>query len=124
MAARLYVLDAQDESNPDFVAEMVQLYFQDSESKINKLQHHLQDATVDFQAVDQLVHQFKGSSASFGAHTMAAVCVRLREAGHAQDAATCRQLASELGHSFTALQERLGQFMELETTRKSLAGNI
>ena len=28
--------------------------------------------------IDALVHQFKGSSASFGAHTMAALCVQVR----------------------------------------------
>lgn len=31
-----------------------------------------------FLQIDALVHQFKGSSASFGAHTMAALCVQVR----------------------------------------------
>jgi histidine-containing phosphotransfer protein len=100
---------------------MVELYFEDSGSKMAQLESRLQEPAVDFAQVDQLVHQFKGSSSSFGAHQMAGVCVRLREAGHAQDAGTCRQLSAELQHSFVLLKARLEQFMLLETQRKQLA---
>ena len=40
---------------------------------------------VDYNEMDQIVHQFKGSSASFGARQMAALCVQLRDACHQQN---------------------------------------
>ena len=121
-SSRLCLAASQDESNPDFVSEMVELYFEDSASKIVKLEARLQEPAVDFAQVDQVVHQFKGSSSSFGARQMADVCVRLRESGHAQDAATCRQLAAELQHCFVRLKAQLEQFLLLEARRKQLSG--
>lgn len=75
----------QDDSNPDFVAEVVELYFEDSASKIEKMAARLQEGMVDYNEMDQIVHQFKGSSASFGARAMAALCVQLRDACHQQN---------------------------------------
>lgn len=69
---------AQDASNPDFVAEVVELYFEDSAGKVEKLAAKLAAPAPDFNEVDQLVHQFKGSSASFGAQAIAALCVQAR----------------------------------------------
>ena len=39
----------QDESNPDFVAEVVELYFEDSASKIDTLDARLAEAAPNFQ---------------------------------------------------------------------------
>ena len=68
------------------------------------------------------MHQFKGSSASFGAHTMAALCVQLRDACHAHNQGSCLALTAQLRDSFAVLKGRLEQFMALETQRKQLAG--
>ena len=72
-----WVAIPQDESNPDFVAEVVELYFEDSAGKLDKLEAKLAAPTPDFNDIDQLVHQFKGSSASFGAQKLAALCVQV-----------------------------------------------
>lgn len=111
----------QDESNPDFVSEMVELYFEDSAGKIERLEAKLSEPSTDFNEIDQLVHQFKGSSASFGAHAMALVCVNLREACHSHDAAALGQLVAQLRNSFYVLRQRLEQFLQLEKRRKELS---
>ena len=72
--------------------------------------------------VDALVHQFKGSSASFGAHTMAGLCVQLRDACHAHNQPACQALVTQLRASFAVLKGRLEQFMALEAQRKQLGG--
>lgn len=110
----------QDASNPDFVSEMAELYFEDSAGKIAKLDELLRAPTVDFVAVDQLVHQFKGSSASFGAHSMADTCVQLRDACHARDVQACQELCIQLQSNFVSLKARLVQFLQLEAQRKRL----
>lgn len=103
------LLQLQDETNPDFVTEVVQLYFEDSGSKLDKLAVKLSGngggATggaggIDYNDVDQLVHQFKGSSASFGAQSIAAACVRLREACLAHDPGACQALLQHIQQQF------------------------
>lgn len=58
------------------MAEVVELYFEDSAGKLEKLDAKLAAPQPDFNEVDQLVHQFKGSSASFGAQGLASLCVQ------------------------------------------------
>lgn len=62
------------------MAEVVELYFEDSAGKLEKLQQKLAATVPDFNEVDQLVHQFKGSSASFGAQSLAGLCVQVMKA--------------------------------------------
>ncbi len=96
----MQLLQLQDESNPDFVTEVVELYFEDSGSKLDKLGGKLVAPPVDFNDVDQLVHQFKGSSASFGAQSIAQGCVKLREACLASDLAACQALLQHIQQQF------------------------
>ncbi|XP_041019870.1 histidine-containing phosphotransfer protein 1-like isoform X2 [Juglans microcarpa x Juglans regia] len=68
----------QDESNPDFVVEVVSLFFEDSERLLNELAKALELKTIDFRKVDAHVHQFKGSSSSIGAQRVQKVCIAFR----------------------------------------------
>ncbi|CAN1854111.1 Histidine-containing phosphotransfer protein 1 [Linum perenne] len=55
----------QDESNPDFVVEVVSLFFEDSDRLLDDLTKALDPQQgVDFKKVDAHVHQLKGSSSS------------------------------------------------------------
>lgn len=114
----------QDETNPDFVAEVVDLYFEDSASKLEKLEAKLATDAVDFNEVDQLVHQFKGSSASFGAQVIAQLCVSLREMCQQGNAQGCRGYLAQTREKFEQLKGKLEVFMQLETQRKVLTGGF
>ncbi|QCD77798.1 histidine-containing phosphotransfer peotein [Vigna unguiculata] len=52
----------QDESNPEFVVEVVTLFFEDAERVLNELANTLALDNIDFKRVDAHVHQLKGSS--------------------------------------------------------------
>ncbi|XP_019106426.1 histidine-containing phosphotransfer protein 1 isoform X2 [Beta vulgaris subsp. vulgaris] len=67
-----------DESNPDFVYEVVTLFFQDSEKLIDNLTKALNLQVIDFNQVANHAHQFKGSSSSIGAHRVKNQCVKFR----------------------------------------------
>ena len=57
--------------------EVIALYFDDSAQKLQKLTAKLSSSPPEFAEVDSLVHQFKGSSASFGAQALAMLCVQV-----------------------------------------------
>lgn len=90
------LLALQDESNPDFVREVAELYFDDGAPKIARVAQLLAAPSVDFPELDAVVHQFKGSSASLGAGGMARVCIRMRELATARDVAGCQALVGEV----------------------------
>ena len=110
----------QDESNPDFVQEVVELYFEDSAAKLEKLSLKLQDPAPDYASIDQLVHQFKGSSASFGAQAIAQACSKFRDLCQQQNRSGCQALLQQISTSFQALKSRLDTFLQLEKQRKHL----
>jgi histidine-containing phosphotransfer peotein len=110
----------QDETNPDFVAEVVDLFFQDSVTKIDRMGQLVQTLAPDYNELDQLVHQFKGSSASLGAQQISKLCVHLRESCQQRDRQGCEQLVNQIRDAFIVLKQRLDLFMQLDTHRKSL----
>lgn len=119
----MQLLQLQDESNPNFVTEVVDLYFEDTGSKVERIGSRLAAQPVDFNEIDQLVHQFKGSSASFGARRMADMCVHMREACEALDASACQCLLQQVAQQFQLLKTKLQAFMQLEQQRKILAAS-
>lgn len=118
------LMQLQDESNPDFVAEVVELYFEDSVAKIERIATMLSCGSPDFNELDQLVHQFKGSSASLGAQMIAQLCVRFREMCQSNNVAGCKALLDQIREAFRILKQRLETFSQLEAQRKYLLNNL
>ncbi|XP_027116123.1 histidine-containing phosphotransfer protein 1 isoform X2 [Coffea arabica] len=79
----------QDESNPDFVVEVVSLFFEDSDKLLNDLTRALDQQNIDFKKVDAHVHQLKGSSSSIGAQRVKNACVAFRNFCEEQNVEAC-----------------------------------
>ncbi|KAG6432195.1 hypothetical protein SASPL_103769 [Salvia splendens] len=75
----------RDDSNPDFVVEVVTLFFEDSQRILNELSKTLDEQNVDFKKIDANVHQLKGSSSSIGAQRVRNACIAFRSFCDAQD---------------------------------------
>lgn len=99
---------------------------QDSVTKIDKIGQMLASGSPDFNELDQLVHQFKGSSASLGAQMIAQLCIRLREQCQQQNSQGCAALVAQIRQAYELLKSRLDLFMQLEAQRKQMlaAGNL
>ncbi|OWM74167.1 histidine-containing phosphotransfer protein 1-like [Punica granatum] len=114
----------QDESNPDFVAEVVNLFFTDSENLINDLSNALGQQNVDFKKVDSCVHQLKGSSASIGAQRLKNTCISFRKFCDEQNLQACLMCLQEMQQEYLLLRSKLDVLLQVEKQIVAAGGSI
>ncbi|KAF8025640.1 hypothetical protein BT93_F2472 [Corymbia citriodora subsp. variegata] len=71
--------ELQDDTNPNFVEEVVTLYYRDSARLIASIEQALDKSPLDFNKLDSYMHQFKGSSSSIGGRKVKTECSQFRE---------------------------------------------
>jgi HPt (histidine-containing phosphotransfer) domain-containing protein len=79
MAALAELEAAQVEGEPDLVVELIDLYLEDSSDKLVAICEAI-DKT-DEESLKHATHGLRGSSASLGAHRVAALCGELEQIG-------------------------------------------
>ncbi|KAJ8529448.1 hypothetical protein K7X08_036283 [Anisodus acutangulus] len=104
----------QDENNPDFVVEVVSLFFEDSERLLNELAKALNQTNVDFKKLDANVHQLKGSSSSIGAQTVQRVCIAFRNYCDERNVEGCLQCLQQVKNEYTLVKNKLETLFKLE----------
>ncbi|KAK9292236.1 hypothetical protein L1049_021023 [Liquidambar formosana] len=114
----------QDESNPDFVVEVVSLFFEDSERLLNELDRALDQQSLDFRRVDSHVHQLKGSSSSIGAQRVQNVCIVFRNFCEAQNVEGCLQCLQQVRHEYSLVKNKLETLFKLEQKLLAARGSI
>nr|GMD13856.1 histidine-containing phosphotransfer protein 1-like [Ipomoea batatas] len=114
----------QDDSNPDFVFEVVSLFFEDSEKLINNLATALQQSVVDFNQVDAHVHQFKGSSSSIGAQRVKNACVSFRNFCEEKNLDGCVQCLQLVKNEYFVVKNKLETLLRLEQQILAAGGKI
>ncbi|XP_059311936.1 histidine-containing phosphotransfer protein 1-like [Lycium ferocissimum] len=114
----------QDDSNPDFVVEVVSLFFEDSERLLNDLTMALDQPNVDFKQVDAHVHQLKGSSSSVGAQRVKNCCVLFRNCCEEQNTEACLQCLQQIKQEYLLVKNKLQTLFELEQQIVAAGGAI
>ncbi|KAJ1435724.1 Signal transduction histidine kinase, phosphotransfer [Sesbania bispinosa] len=114
----------QDDSSPDFVIEVVTMFFGDSENLLNNMARALEQVPVDFKQVDAHVHQYKGSSASVGAARVKNVCATFRNFCEAQNLEGCVRCLQQLQQEYTLLKNNLQYLFRLQQEIKAAGGSI
>ncbi|KAG5626248.1 hypothetical protein H5410_011466 [Solanum commersonii] len=119
----------QDESNPDFVVEVVSLFFEDSERLFNELAKALvskitefsilvcknsNQTNVDFKKLDAHVHQLKGSSSSIGAQRVQRVCISFRNYCDDRNVEGCLKCLQQVKIEYTFVKNKLETLFKLE----------
>ncbi|CAL0316584.1 unnamed protein product [Lupinus luteus] len=97
----------QDESNPDFVVEVVTLFFEDAERLLNELTNALSQENIDFRRLDAHVHQLKGSSSSIGAQRIHTVCISFRNSCEEQNVEGCLKSLQQVKHEYSTVKSKL-----------------
>lgn len=114
----------QDESNPDFVTEVVSLFFEDSERIINLLAAALQQQVVDFKQADAIAHQFKGSTSSVGAQRVKNACLYMKKMCEEQNLDGCLQWLQGIKNEYSLLKSQLQILLNLEKQILAAGGTI
>ncbi|XP_055816826.1 histidine-containing phosphotransfer protein 1-like isoform X3 [Solanum dulcamara] len=112
--ASLYNEQLQDESNPDFVVEVVSLFFEDSERLLNELAKALNQTNVDYKKLDAHVHQLKGSSSSIGAQRVQRVCIAFRNYCDERNVEGCLKCLQQVKNEYTLVKNKLETLFKLE----------
>ncbi|XP_008223072.1 PREDICTED: histidine-containing phosphotransfer protein 1 [Prunus mume] len=120
----LQLQQLQDESNPDFVVEVVSLFFEDSEKLLNDLTRALEQPSVDFKRVDAHVHQFKGSSSSIGAQRVKNACIAFRNFCEEQNTDGCVRCVQQVKQEYYLVKNKLETLFAMEQQIVAAGGSI
>ncbi|GMI79264.1 histidine-containing phosphotransmitter 1 [Hibiscus trionum] len=115
--------ELQDENNPDFVVEVVSLFFEDSERLLNELTTALEQQSIDFKRVDAHVHQLKGSSSSIGAQRVQTSCIAFRNYCEEQNVEGCLTCLQQVRLEYSLVKTKLEYMFQLEQQILSAGGS-
>ncbi|KAL1814461.1 hypothetical protein DCAR_0518611 [Daucus carota subsp. sativus] len=119
----LQLQQLQDESSPNFVSEVVNIYFNESEKLLRNLRTLLMDREQwEYKRVGVHLNQLIGSSSSIGANRIRNVCVALRAASEQNNRLGCLRALDVLEHEYCYLKNKLHEFFHIEQQRVLAAG--
>ncbi|KAL7099708.1 hypothetical protein ACP275_09G101500 [Erythranthe tilingii] len=114
----LQLQQLQDESSPNFVSEVVNIYFHESEKLLRNLRALLVDKEFsDYKKMGTHLNQFMGSSSSIGAQRIRNVCVAFRAASDQNNRAGCIRALELLEYEYCYLKNKLHELFQIEQQR-------
>ncbi|CAN6331645.1 unnamed protein product [Urochloa humidicola] len=105
--------ELQDDSSPNFVEEVVALFFKDSSRLLTNIEQALEKYPQDFYRLDSLVHQFKGSGSSIGAVRMKNECSMFKAHCNGRNPEGCRRSLQKMKREHATLKQKLETYFQL-----------
>ncbi|XWS72509.1 hypothetical protein CRYUN_Cryun02cG0046000 [Craigia yunnanensis] len=105
--------ELQDDANPNFVQEIVTLFYSDSARLIHNIEQALNGKPIDFSKLDDYMHQFKGSSSSIGAKKVTNECTVFREYCSAKNAEGCIRTFQQVKQEYAILKRKLEVYFQM-----------
>ncbi|KAK3427698.1 pseudo histidine-containing phosphotransfer protein 6 [Eucalyptus grandis] len=119
----LQLQQLQDESSPNFVSEVITIYFSESEKLLRNLRMLLMDRELsDYKKMEIHLNQMMGSSSSIGAKRVRNVCVAFRAASEQSNHAGCLRALELLEHEYCYLKNKLHELFQIEQQRALASG--
>ncbi|PKU83032.1 Histidine-containing phosphotransfer protein 4 [Dendrobium catenatum] len=107
--------DLQDDVSPNFVEEVVTLFFKDSSRLLSNIEQALEKNSPDFQKLDSLTHQLKGSTSSIGALKVKNECTLLREYCNKENLDGCFRTFQKVKREHAILRQKLEAYFQVMT---------
>ncbi|CAI9093579.1 OLC1v1029118C1 [Oldenlandia corymbosa var. corymbosa] len=107
--------ELQDDANPHFVEEVVKLFYTDSVRFIRNIELAMQRNPLDFDKLDDYMHQFKGSSSGIGAKKVKKECTQFQDYCKAGDAEGCLRTFQAVKQEHANLKRRLEAYFQEKT---------
>ncbi|XXG45868.1 hypothetical protein AAC387_Pa02g0835 [Persea americana] len=109
----LQLEELQDDVNPNFVEEVVALYFKDSSRMMINIDAALERSPLDFSKLETFMHQFKGSSSSIGAKKVKNECSLFREYCEQGNRDGCLRTFQQVKKEHAILRKKLESYFQL-----------
>ncbi|KAL8522126.1 hypothetical protein ACS0TY_012320 [Phlomoides rotata] len=109
----LQLEDLQDEVNPNFVEEVVKLFYTDSARFLRNIEVTLDKSPRDFDKLDNVMHQFKGSSSSIGAKKVKKECTQFQEYCKVGNLEGCIRTFQEVKQEHATLKRKLESYFQV-----------
>ncbi|KAK7410400.1 hypothetical protein VNO78_01155 [Psophocarpus tetragonolobus] len=104
--------ELQDDVNPNFVEEIVTLFYSDSVRFVYNIERALMSNPPNFTKLDDHMHQFKGSCSSIGAKKVKEECRRFREYCAAENLEGCLRSFQQIKIEYTTLKKKLESYFK------------
>ncbi|XP_042063538.1 pseudo histidine-containing phosphotransfer protein 6-like isoform X2 [Salvia splendens] len=111
----LQLQQLQDESSPNFVSEVVNIYFHESEKLLRNLRALLE--LCDYKKMEIQLNQLMGSSSSIGAQRLRNVCIAFRAASNHNNRPGCLRALELLEYEYCYLKNKLHELFQIEQQR-------
>ncbi|KAL5783338.1 hypothetical protein ACOSP7_008367 [Xanthoceras sorbifolium] len=105
--------ELKDDANPNFVEEIVTLFYTDSARLIQNIEQALVNKPIDFVRLDDMLHQFKGSSSSIGAKKVKEACTQFGEYISAENAEGCTRALQLIKQEYAVLRRKLETYFQM-----------
>ncbi|KAK4365073.1 hypothetical protein RND71_016431 [Anisodus tanguticus] len=105
--------ELQDDANPNFVEEVVNLFFMDSVRLIRNIEFALANGPYDFGRLDDMMHQFKGSSSSIGAKRVKRECSQFQEYCNERNIEGCKRAFQGVKQEYDTLKTKLDAYFKV-----------
>ncbi|KAL8171734.1 hypothetical protein V2J09_023538 [Rumex salicifolius] len=119
----LQLQQLEDETSPNFVAEVVNIYFYECEKLLRNLRSLLMEKEVtEYNRVGVHLNQMMGSSSSIGANRVRNICVAFRSASEQCNRTGCLRALTMLEDEYCYLKNKLHQLFQMEQQRVLASG--
>ncbi|KAL2340091.1 hypothetical protein Fmac_008031 [Flemingia macrophylla] len=107
--------ELQDDVNPNFVEEIVTLFYTDSVRLIYNIERALMSNPPNFTKLDDYMHQFKGSCSSIGAKKVKKECTRFSEYCATENFEGCFRTFQQINLEYSTLKKKLVTYFQVTT---------
>ncbi|XAR67779.1 hypothetical protein NMG60_11002676 [Bertholletia excelsa] len=119
----LQLQQLQDETSPNFVYEVVNIYFHESDKLLKNLRELLMDKELsDYKKMGIHLNQLMGSSSSIGAKRVRNICVAFRAASEQNNRPACLRALELIEHEYCYLKNKLHELFQIEQQLLLAAG--